>query len=260
MIRDCRLRLVTVCVLGVASCSSGAPQDSVMHGFAGAAAVVAADSVPGSGPRPGGSGSEPPGYDDSARARHRFENAARWSQVWDDPERDGWQEPQRVVDLLRTQPGMRVADIGAGTGYFNRYLSRAVGPDGVVYAVDVESTLVAHMRARAADEATPNVRPILGAPDDPRIPVPRLDRVLLVDVYHHIDGRVAYFRRLRRQLDERSLVVVIDWLPGQLARGPDPQHKISAEETMEEMRAAGYSVVERTDLRYQYVLVFRPQP
>jgi SAM-dependent methyltransferase len=209
---------------------------------------------------PHGSDAAIPAQADSARAHGRFEDAARWSRAWDDPERYGWQDPQRVVDLLRLRPGMRVADIGAGTGYFNPFLSRAVGPDGLVFAADIESTLVAHMQSRAAEESTANVRPVLAAPDDPRIPVARLDRVLLVNTYHHVDGRIGYFRRLRRQLDENSLVVIVDWLPGQLARGPAPVHKVTPEEAMEEMRAAGYRVVERADLRYQYVLVFRPQP
>jgi SAM-dependent methyltransferase len=198
-------------------------------------------------------------HDDGARSRHRFEDPEVWGRIWDDPERNGWQEPQRVVDLLRLRPGMTVADIGAGTGYFNPYLSRGVGPEGVVYAVDIESTLVDAMRERAVKEKTPNVVPILAAPDDPRIPVARLDRVLLVDTYHHIDGRIGYFVRLRRLLDDGSLVAIVDWLPGVLARGPGPEHKVRPQEVMDEMRSAGYQVVEQVDLEYQFVLLFRPR-
>jgi len=195
---------------------------------------------------------------DSATVRHRFTDAAAWSRAWDDPERDGWQQPQRVVDLLRLRPGMRVADIGAGTGYFNPWLSRAVGAEGLVYAVDVESTLVEPMRARAVAESTTNVVTVLAAMDDPRIPPGRLDRVLLVDTYHHLDARIDYFERLRHRLDSNALVTIVDWLPGRLARGPEPAHKISPEQVMDEMRKAGYRVVERVDLEYQFVLVLRP--
>lgn len=162
--------------------------------------------------------------------------------------------------MLRLRHGMRVADIGAGTGYFEPWLARAVGAEGLVYAVDVETTMVDHLRARAAREETPNVVPVLAVPDDPRIPAEKLDRVLIVDTVHHIDARVAWFTRLRRWLDERSLVVVVDWKPGHLSRGPAPEHKLRPEEVTDEMRRAGYRVVESAELQYQYVLVFRPQP
>jgi predicted methyltransferase len=197
---------------------------------------------------------------DSARARHRFDDAAYWSRVFDHPERDSWQQPERVMKLLRIRPGMRVADIGAGTGYFEPWLSRAVGEAGVVYACEIESTLVSHLQARVLHDGTPNVVPVLSAPDDLKVPADHIDRILVVDTYHHIDGRIAYFTRLHRQLDYDSLIMVIEWLPGQLARGPSPDHKISAEEVMAEMRAAGFMVVERTDLKYQYILLLRPQP
>ena len=205
MIRGRPCRLALVLAVGVAACAparaqTSASRDTVVPLHAPAVIDSAAGRT-----APHGRDAAIPAHADSARAHGRFDDAARWSRAWDDPERDGWQDPQRVVDLLRLRPGMRVADIGAGTGYFNPFLSRAVGPDGLVFAADIESTLVAHMQSRAEAESTANVRPVLAAPDDPRIPVARLDRVLLVNTYHHVDGRIGYFRRLRRLLDENSL-------------------------------------------------------
>src|SRR5882672_603308 len=69
---------------------------------------------------------------------HRFEHAEQWAKQFDDPARDAWQRPQEVVAALMIRPGMTVADIGAGTGYFEPWLSRAVGGSGMVLALDIE--------------------------------------------------------------------------------------------------------------------------
>jgi SAM-dependent methyltransferase len=88
---------------------------------------------------------------------------------------------------------MWVADLGAGTGYFSRYLDAAVGPRGVVFAVDTEPNLVAYLRTRA-EERTASVVPVLASRDDPRLPPRALDLVLVVDTYHHLDRRLAYLQ------------------------------------------------------------------
>jgi predicted methyltransferase len=200
---------------------------------------------------------EPAG--DHARATQRFDDASKWAGIWDHPSRDTWQAPDTVVAFLELAPGMSVADIGAGTGYFNPHLSRAVGATGVVYAADVESTLVRHMRERATREGTPNVRPLLAAMDDPRLPA-AVDRILLVDAYHHIDGRVGYFRRLQRRLNPGGRLIVVDWKQGKLPLGPAESHKMAAEEIIAELDAAGWRLLARDALAYQYMLAFEPDP
>lgn len=202
---------------------------------------------------------QPHAHGDAARATHRFEDPERWTSVWDDPERDTWQEPERVVASLRLAPGQRVADIGAGTGYFNPHLARGVGESGRVYAVDVEPRLVEHMRERARRDRTPQVEPVLGAYEDPRLPEV-VDRILLVDTYHHIDARVEYFGRLRQRLAAGGRLVNVDWKPGPLPLGPPPDHKLAARDVVSEMRRAGWALVEWADLRYQTLLVFEAAP
>ncbi len=201
---------------------------------------------------------ESPASDD-ATARHSFEDVAKWTRVFDDPHRDEWQKPQELVESLNLRPGMRVADLGAGTGYFSRYLAAAVGDDGTVFAVDTEPNLVAHLRERAEKEATPNVVPILASPDNPRLPGASLDLILIVDTYHHIDVRRAYFHRLRRFLTRQGRVAVVDWHKRELPVGPPVSHKLAREQVVEEMQEAGYTLVtEPSLLPYQYFLIFRP--
>ncbi|HVO26013.1 MAG TPA: class I SAM-dependent methyltransferase [Candidatus Margulisiibacteriota bacterium] len=197
---------------------------------------------------------------DSATAHHSFDDVAKWTKVFDDPARDEWQKPGELIADLKLHPGMRVADLGAGTGYFSRYLAAAVGSDGTVYAVDTEPNLVVHLRERAEQENTPNVVPILASADNPRLPVAGIDLILIVDTYHHIDARRAYFGRLRRSLAPGGRVAIVDWQKRDLPVGPPPIHKLARDQVVDEMTAAGYVLAAEPDvLPYQYVLIFRPR-
>jgi ubiquinone/menaquinone biosynthesis C-methylase UbiE len=164
------------------------------------------------------------------------------------------------VAALGLRPGQCVADLGAGTGYFSRLLSAAVGPGGAVLAADPEPNLVAHLRDRAEREGTANVVPVLASPDNPRLPAGRVDLVLIVDTYHHIDGRRSYMRDLNRALRPPGRVAVIDWQKRPLPVGPEMDHKLAREQVVEEMEAAGYRLAEEpTFLPYQYFLIFQPR-
>ena len=174
--------------------------------------------------------------------------------------RDEHGEAERVLSRLSVKPGMRVADVGAGTGYFSRYLSTAVGAAGTVLSVDTEPALVGHLRERAEKEKTDNVVPILASADNPRLPRGAVDLVLLVDTFHHLDQRVAYFGRLRRTLAPGGRVAVVDWQKRETPVGPELEHRLAREQVVDEMRAAGYALVDEPDvLPYQYCLVFRPR-
>ena len=174
--------------------------------------------------------------------------------------RGTWQRPDDVIAALHLEDGDRVADLGAGEGYFVAYLSEAVGESGAVYAVDVAPEIVDALRERFPAEST-NVQPILGGFDDPRLPDAAIDLVLLVNTYHHIDDRVAYFRRLQQDLGPAGRVAVIEPnedLGGILGLALDEGHTSSAPAVEAEMRAAGFEVVARPDfLPVQVFRVFR---
>ncbi len=194
---------------------------------------------------------------DRATSHRRFDNVSQWTRVFDDPARDEWQKPDALVAALGLTPGMTVADLGAGTGYFSRRLSEAVGPEGSVLAVDVEPRLIAHLRQRAEREQTANVVPILASLDNPRLPRAGIDLLLIVDTYHHLDHRRRYLPLLARALRAGGRVAVVDWQPGELPVGPEPDHKLPPEQVIAEMRDAGFALVAQPDLLpYQYVLLF----
>ena len=195
------------------------------------------------------------GHGDHATVDHRFDDAEKWAEVFDDPERDAWQKPQAVVGAMSIEPGMVVADIGAGTGYFNPHLAKAVGPEGSVIAIDIEQTLVDHMNARS--DKTDNVQARLGKSDDPGLKPAEVDRILLVDTYHHINERTAYFGALRQTVKPGGHLIVVDFKPGDLPVGPPPGHKIPPEKVVAELKNAGWNLVAQPDvLPHQYVLDF----
>jgi predicted methyltransferase len=199
--------------------------------------------------------------DDRATATHRFDDVAYWRTVFDAPERDAWQKPAALVAALRIPAGATVVDLGAGTGYFAPHLSRAVGPDGAVLAVEVEPRLVAHLRDRAEREQLANLTPVLASLDTPRLARTSADLILVVDTYHHLDHRRRYLPQLARALRPGGRVAVVDWKPGRLPEGPDPEHKLTAEQVVAEMQAAGFELVARPDLLpYHYVLIFDAKP
>ena len=123
--------------------------------------------------------------------------------------RGTWQRPEDVVAALAIEPGDTVADLGAGEGYFLPYLSDAVGSDGTVYAVDVDAEIVRELAERFPPDST-NVKATLGELDDPKLPAESLDLVLIVNTYHHIEDRPAYFRRLQAGLGAGGRVAVIE--------------------------------------------------
>lgn len=161
--------------------------------------------------------------------------------------RDGWQQPERVIAELGIGPGDRVADLGAGSGYFTLRLAQAVGPEGRVYAVDVDEEMNEYLRSRVEQAGAANVEVIQGRFEDPLLPDGGVDLVLTVDTYHHIDDRPSYFRNLRRDLAPGGRVAVIDYdgRKGWFVRWMG--HFTSRELLLREMAEAGYEVVAEHD-------------
>jgi len=186
---------------------------------------------------------------------HSFSNADKWSQVFDDPQRDAWQKPHEVIQALALNPDALVADIGAGTGYFSVRLAHSV-PQGRVYAVDTEPDMVKHLAERAKRDGLTNLTPVSAQPADPKLPE-KVDLVLLVDVYHHVENRERYFKVLSNSLKADGRVAIIDFRVNSTS-GPPKSARIAPERVKAELKSAGYAVVqEHAFLPNQYFLVFR---
>jgi arsenite methyltransferase len=171
--------------------------------------------------------------------------------------RDGWQQPDRVIAALDLEPGDRVADLGAGGGYFTFRLADAVGPSGVVFAVDVDEDMTEYLAARSAREGRGNVRVILAEYRDPLLPDGGVDLLFTCNTYHHLQDRVTYFARVRRDLRPGGRVAIVElsdasWFPRWFG------HHTPLETIVGEMNAAGYRLDRSFDfLTRQHFAIFR---
>ena len=173
---------------------------------------------------------------------------------FDDPARDAWQMPDRVIAALGLMPGQVVADIGSGTGYFSIRLAKSAAAPKV-YGADIEPEMVKYLRDRAAKEGLRNVVAVEAAADTPNLPE-RVDLVLIVDTYHHLGDRETYFRNLARSLKPGGRVAIVDFKPDS-PEGPPKEFRFSPEKIRSEMSKAGYKMVAQHNfLPRQNFLVF----
>jgi arsenite methyltransferase len=171
------------------------------------------------------------------RARLRLKSFA-----YSGPGRDRWQHPDRVIEALSLQPGQRVADLGAGGGYFTFRLARAVGPEGRVYAVDTDPDMREVIADRVDRERVENVVTVAAEPGSPELPEP-VDLVLLVNAFYHLPEPAAYLPRLAGQLRPAGRIAVIESRPkwSLFGHATDPAAIRSA------MATAGYQLAAEHD-------------
>ena len=227
------MRLFAIAVLAACSSKSPGPSPTAAAPTAGSASPAATAPTA-------------PTADDSSAAHHhdhmgamhkRFDNATEWAKVFDDPARDTWQAPDKVLAALELTPAMTVADIGAGTGYFSVRLARAV-PQGQVIATDIEPDMVRYLTERAQKEHLANLRAQVTPPADPQLAARSLDRILVVDVWHHVEDRAAYARALAAALKPGGRIAIVDFTHD-ATHGPPVEHRLPPETILADLRAAG---------------------
>lgn len=193
-------------------------------------------------------------------AHHDFHDATHWAQIFESAERIEWQQPDKVVEAIKLEPGQTAVDIGAGTGLFTRRFAKAVGPSGQAIGLDIEPSMVDYMKADAKKLGLKSYDARVVKPDDPALAPHSVDVVFFCDALHHIDDRVAYLRRMKPALKAGGRVVDVDFKKEPLPVGPPPEHKLARKEVIAEFHDAGYRLLREYDfLKYQYFLEFEPQ-
>ncbi len=185
--------------------------------------------------------------------RH-FDDAEQWAKQFDDPKRDQWQMPEKVIAALNLKHGQKVADIGAGTGYFTVRLAKSSARLSV-FAVDIEATMVEYLKKRAAKEGLQNITAIQASPDSPKLPEP-MDLIFIVDTYHHIPNREGYFRSLAASLKPLGRLAIIDWKRGG-PMGPPDAFRFNPEQIAKELAHSGFKLSKHHDfLPNQHFQIF----
>jgi ubiquinone/menaquinone biosynthesis C-methylase UbiE len=174
------------------------------------------------------------------------------------PERENEEAPSKAIEALDLKPGMVVADIGAGSGYYASRMAKRVGPTGRVYATDIQAGMIALLERRIAAEGLTNVTPILGGMDDPRLPPRSVDLAIMVDVYHELQEPQIFLQRLKEAFKPGGRLVLVEF------RKEDPKvpilevHKMSVAEVKQELEAEGYALDRVSDvLPWQHIIVLK---
>ena len=190
--------------------------------------------------------------------QHSFENTDRWVEEFENAERDAQQKPDEVVRVLDLSPGDVVADIGAGTGYFTRRFAKAVGDNGIAYAVDLEPNMLKYVAERAEKDGQPNIVPVLATSSSPMLAPNSVDLFFVCNTIHHIGARNEYYEILARDLRPSGRFAIVDFYKdAELTEGPSKAMRIAKQSLIDEVTAAGFRLVEDHDfLPVQYFLVF----
>ena len=177
--------------------------------------------------------------------------------ILESPDREDWQQPDRIMDALRIGDGSRVADLGAGGGWFTIQLARRVGQNGRVYAHDIQQRMIESIRIRVKNEGlTDRVEPRLGTASDPGLVAP-LDAVLIVDTYPQLSAPVPLLRHVVAALAPTGRLGVVDFKrDGAGGPGPPLEDRVDPADIRREAEEAGLQFLEELPLPYQYLLIF----
>ena len=174
------------------------------------------------------------------------------------PEREDEEAPSKALDALELKPGMVVADIGAGSGYYSSRMAKRVGPTGRIYATDIQPGMIELLERRIKSEGLTNVTTVLGGMDDPKLPPKSIDLAIMVDVYHELQQPQIFLQRLKETFKPGGRLVLLEF------RKEDPKipilevHKMSVEEVRQEMEAEGLVIDKVIEtLPWQHLIVLR---
>lgn len=203
----------------------------------------------------------------SAEDQHqhrRPDDIKQYLEHLDSSDRDQYQKPSQVVEALRLKPGMAIADLGSGSGYFTRRFVEAVTDTGIVYAIDVEPEMLAYTKDSIVHlHISYTAEFILARPDNPKLPYQSVDLLFICNTFHHLEDRTKYMSDVKSALKPGGRVAIVDFYhderSGEL--GFSKHHLVPRETVLQEMTAAGYRLVrEHTFLPRQYFLEFVPNP
>ena len=175
----------------------------------------------------------------------------------DRQERTQEEHPEKAIAQLNLKPGMFVADVGAGTGFYSIRIAKRIAPNGVVYANDIQPGMLEKLSTNAAAQKATNIVTVLGTQSDPHLPKSKLDLVLLVDVYHEFSDPQTMLDRIRESLKPDGRLVLLEYRKEDPSVPIRPEHKMSVAEVKAEVTPEGYQLQKVVDtLPWQHIIIF----
>lgn len=172
-------------------------------------------------------------------------------------ERQEEEEPDRALRILKIPKGAVVADVGAGSGYMSIRMAKIVGPEGKVYANDIQLGMLDLLRKNVEKAKLTNVTPVLGTVNDPRLPADSLDLILMVDVYHEFSQPQAMLQKMREALKSTGRLVLLEYRAEDPAVPILPEHKMTRAQVKLEVEHEGFTLATvNEDLPRQHLFVF----
>ena len=173
-------------------------------------------------------------------------------------ERELEEQPEEALDAIGVRAGSAVADVGAGIGYFSLRLARRVGPEGKVYANEIQQKMLDRLRKNLDEAEVRNVELVLGTDTDPKLPEGKMDLVLMVDVYHEFSHPQQMLQKIRQAMKPDGRLVLLEYRKEDPTVPIRPEHKMSIEEVKAEVEPEGFKLDKvLKNLPRQHILIFR---
>jgi len=128
-------------------------------------------------------------------------------------DRDSWQEPEKVMDVIGVKPGMKIGEPGAGNGYFTFKLSKRVGKRGKIYANDIKSSVLEEIKTKCKERKIKNIKTILGETNNPLFPIATMDMVIMVYVIHDMENPIEFLKNLKPSMKPNAKLILLEQEP-----------------------------------------------
>lgn len=185
----------------------------------------------------------------------------QWAPRFEHEGRAIYDKRYEILDELALEPGMAVADIGAGSGLLSRLIAPRVGAEGTVYAVDVAKSMVDYIAKTAKEQGLTNIQAVLGVPKSPKLAANSVDRICIIDAYHHFEYPAEMLAEIKKALRPDGMLVLIDF---ERIEGLSRPHILSMVRAgqgtfTDEFKNAGFELVERREDMFpeNYLLKFK---